>query len=267
MLARSVHREAALPRPCGRTGISLLLPNPLRVSNQGMTGNASDPTPDDWAQRAGFEAALMRERESMAAEVHDSIAQTLSFVKLRMPLLHEAIVAHDEPAALRYCADVRRAVTDAHASLRELLTNFRAPVDPLGLGHALQFAIDEFESSTGIELEFADRAAGLALSGVQEAQLFRIVQEALHNVAKHARARATWLTIERRDAGVEIIVEDDGQGVTPEQAGASETHYGIGIMRQRAAKLGGHIEIGQRAGGGTRVRAWVPLGAPGQAAP
>ncbi|MCI4428170.1 MAG: hypothetical protein JHC40_03270 [Burkholderiales bacterium] len=232
-----------------------------------MTGEASDPSPDDRGQRARLEAALMRERESMAAEVHDSIAQTLSFVKLRMPLLHEAIVAHDEPAALRYCADVRRAVTDAHAGLRELLTNFRAPVDPLGLSHALQSAIDEFESGTGIELEFADRAQGLVLSSLQDAQLFRIVQEALNNVAKHAQARHAWLTIARRDGGVEVIVEDDGRGVAPGQAGASETHYGIRIMQQRAAKLGGQIEIGQRAGGGTRVRAWVALDAQGRAAP
>lgn len=218
-------------------------------------------------EQAHLRAAVTHERQSMAAEVHDSIAQTLAFVKLRMPLLHAAIIEHDEPAALRYSADVRRAVTDAHAAVRELLTNFRAPVDPLGLRHALQSGIDEFESATGIELVFEDRAPGLGLSSSQETQLFRIVQEALTNIAKHARAQRSWLTIVRRDDGVEIVVEDDGQGFGPTGAAdAGESHYGIDIMRQRTAKLGGEIEFGPRGGGGTRVRLWVPLGAQGGAA-
>jgi two-component system nitrate/nitrite sensor histidine kinase NarX len=200
----------------------------------------------------------MSERQSMAAEVHDALAQTLAYVKFRMPLLQGAIAGHDESAALRYSADVRRAVTDAHASLRELLTNFRAPVDPLGLRHALQFSINEFESSTGIALAFQDRAPELVLSTAQEAQLFRIVQEALNNIAKHAGARHAWLTIEQHSDVVEIVVEDDGHGVSLGEGGARASHYGIDIMRQRAARLGGRIEIGQRAGGGTRLRVCVP---------
>jgi len=218
-------------------------------------------------EREHVRTAVMSERQSMAAEVHDSIGQTLAFVKLRMPLLQEAITAHDESAALRYAADVRRAVTDAHAGVRELLTNFRAPMDPLGLRHALQFSINEFESATGIELAFHDRAPGLALTSVQEVQLFRILQEALTNIARHAAARHAWLTIDRRGEGVEIVVEDDGQGVPPGNAVARESHYGIEIMRRRAAKLGGQIEIGQRVGGGTRVRVCVPMAPDVQATP
>ncbi len=217
-------------------------------------------------EEAQLRAAVTGERQAMAAEVHDSIAQTLAFVKLRMPLLHAAIVDQDEAAALRYSADVRGAVTDAHAALRELLTNFRAPVDPQGLAHALHASIDEFQRSTGIGLTFDDRAPGLELSIAQETQLFRIVQEALTNIAKHARARRSWLTIERRDGGVEIVVEDDGQGgVPPGTAGAAQTHYGIDIMRQRAANLGGDIEFGGRSGGGTRVRVRIPLPSQGSA--
>jgi two-component system nitrate/nitrite sensor histidine kinase NarX len=218
-------------------------------------------------EREHVQAAVMSERQSMAAEVHDSIAQTLAFVKLRMPLLQEAIKGRDESAALRYSADVRRAVTDAHAGVRELLTNFRAPMDPLGLRHALQFSINEFESATGIELAFQDRAPGLALTSNQEVQLFRILQEALTNIAKHAAARHAWLTIDRRSEGVEIVVEDDGHGVPLGEPGARESHYGIEIMRRRAARLGGQIEIGQREGGGTRVRVCVPMAPDVQAVP
>jgi two-component system, NarL family, nitrate/nitrite sensor histidine kinase NarX len=195
--------------------------------------------------------------------VHDSIAQNLTFVKMRMPLLQGAIAGHDEPAALRYSGDVRRAVTDAHAALRELLTNFRAPTDPLGLVHALRAGIGEFRAATGIDVAFEDRSLGLELTAFQQAQLSHIAKEALTNIARHAGARHTWLRVGVCDEGVEVLVEDDGRGVPNDlNDDADASHYGIPIMRQRAARLGGRFEIGARAGGGTRVRVWAPLGAP-----
>lgn len=212
-------------------------------------------------ERAHLRLALMNERRSMAAEVHDSVAQTLAFIKLRMPLLQEAIAGHDEAVASRYAGEVRRAVTEAHASVRELLTHFRAPVDPLGLRHALQSSIAEFEQTTGIALAFSDRAPTLTLSPAHEVQLFRIVQEALTNIARHAGARHTWVTIDGGADAVEILVEDDGHGVPASGGSAGELHYGIAIMRQRAASLGGLIEIGRREGGGTRLRVRVPRAA------
>lgn len=212
-------------------------------------------------ERAHLRLALMNERRSMAAEVHDSVAQTLAFIKLRMPLLQESIAGHDEAVASRYAGEVRRAVTEAHASVRELLTHFRAPVDPLGLRHALQTSIAEFEQTTGIELAFSDRAPTLTLSPAHEVQLFRIVQEALTNIARHAGARHTWVTIDGGADAIEILVEDDGRGVPASGGSAGEPHYGIDIMRQRAASLGGLVEIGRREGGGTRLRVRVPRAA------
>ena len=214
-------------------------------------------------EQAQLRAAVMSERQAMAAEVHDSIAQNLTFVKMRMPLLQGAIAEHDEPSALRYAADVRRGVSDAHTGLRELLTNFRAPIDPLGLAHALRAGIGEFEASTGIDVAFEDGSMGLELNSVQQAQLSRIAKEALTNIARHAGATHAWLRIGMCDDGVEILVEDDGRGVRPDlDPDANGSHYGIHIMRQRAVRLGGQFEIGARAGGGTRVRVWAPLTAP-----
>lgn len=209
-------------------------------------------------EREHLRQAVMNERRSMAAEVHDSVAQTLAFIKMRMPLLQEAITGHDDGAAMRYVAEVRQSVTEAHACVRALLTHFRAPMDPLGLRHALQSSIAEFEQTTGIELAFNDRAPALALSQAHETQLFRIVQEALTNIARHAGASHTWVTIDGGADAVEILVEDDGQGVPASADGSREAHYGIDIMRQRAASLGGQVEIGRREGGGTRVRVRLP---------
>ena len=203
-------------------------------------------------------AALLSQRQTMAAEVHDSVAQTLAFVKMRMPLLHEAITAQDVVSAVRYCDDVRQAVGTVHTKLRQLLSEFRVPMDPQGLKHALQSSILMFTQRTQVALDFDDQAPELHLSAPQESQVFHIVQEALTNIAKHASARRAWLSIKQVVGYVEVVVEDDGTGVAP-NAVAPSGHFGVDIMRERAVRLGGHLDIGPRRGGGMRVHLSFPL--------
>lgn len=214
-------------------------------------------------EREHLRATVLAERQLMAAEVHDSVAQTLTFVKMRLPLLQQAIEGDARAQALKYVADVRGAVTQAHASLREILTHYRAPVDPKGLLHALSDCARQFPARTGVALAYANRAGALELSTEQEAQAFHVVQEALANVAQHAHARHAWLSIDANDGLVEIVVEDDGTGprAADDAAGAAAagpTHHGLMIMGERARRLGGELEIGRRAGGGTRVRLAFP---------
>jgi len=212
-------------------------------------------------ERENLRATVLSERQGMAAEVHDSIAQTLAFVKMRMPLLQEAIAKHDEAAALSYCADVRKAVSSAHTNLREVLAHFRAPMDPLGLKHALRSSVLAFRELTHVELTFEDPVPELRLSVAQEFQLLRIVQEALANITKHARARRAWLTVEQQRGRVDVVIEDDGDGISPvdaADAADAESHYGLNIMRQRAASLGGTLDVCARDGGGTRVHLRFP---------
>lgn len=140
-----------------------------------------------------------RERDSrhaLVADVHDGIAQTLAFARMRLPLLEEAIVVHDETAALRYCVDVRRSIGAAHTNLRAILTQCSAPMDPKGLKHALQSSVRSFREQTQVDLTFNDGAPNLSLSATQEAQVYLIVQEALANIAKHSGARHAWLMID-----------------------------------------------------------------------
>jgi two-component system nitrate/nitrite sensor histidine kinase NarX len=208
-------------------------------------------------EQAQLRASLISERQMMAAEVHDSLAQSLAFVKMRMPLLQDALRAHDEAAALRYADDVRSTVSQAHASLRGILTHFRSPMDPHGLVHALAAHAEVFRQTSGTDLEFTNQVRGLQLPPEHEAQVFHIVQEALANVARHAAARHARLSIAPVSPGeVEIVVEDDGAGLptcTPEG-----DHYGVPIMRERAQRLGGVLELGAREGGGTRLRLVFP---------
>jgi two-component system, NarL family, nitrate/nitrite sensor histidine kinase NarX len=210
-------------------------------------------------EREHLRAAVLHERQMLANEVHDAVAQTLYFMNMRLPLLHDAMLQHDETRALRYHADLRQAVSDAHASLRQILTHYRTRLDPKGLLHALQALQAGYRERTGIELVLDNRAGDLCLSVDQELQVFHIVQEALANVLKHSGAHKAQLLIERAQERLVIVIEDDGAGLLSAAAGgAGAPHFGLEIMRERAQLLGGTLSIDARQGGGTRVQLSIP---------
>ena len=218
--------------------------------------------------RASMRATLMTERHLMASEVHDSLAQTLYYMKMRMSLLAKAVAEHDEGRSLKYLGDVNDALTGAYTSLRELLKHFRSPMDPQGLLHALTATADRYYEKTGVELEFENAAPQLSLPVEQELQVFHIVNEALANVSRHSGARHARLALARHNGYCEVTIEDDGRGVTaPRSSGderfRGESHYGIGIMRERASRIGGELRVEKRAGGGTRVRLRFPVAVAG----
>lgn len=209
-------------------------------------------------------AALLHERQAIAAELHDSIGQSLAFVKMRLPLLHDAIEAGDAHEVQRYFGDVRQAVSQAHVSLRGILSQFRAPPDPLGLAHALEVSAFMFRQTCTARLAVHDELPAGRLSPAQGHQVAQVVQEALLNVARHAQARQAWVHLRAApEARIEVLVQDDGVGVPPQDTGgaaaahaqvAKGAHYGLDIMRERARRLGGTLSVSARAGGGTSVR-------------
>lgn len=210
--------------------------------------------------RENLRMTLMNERQMMANEVHDSLAQTMAYMKMRIELLREALLQYESGKALKYSADIQQALDEAYASLRELLTQFRNRMDPLGLEHALKELAGSFFDRTGVQLAFENRIPDLNLSVDQEVQVFHILQEALSNVARHAGAQHAWLTLETIDGQYAFTVEDDGRGVfvmgaTPDL----RHHFGISIMSERAQRLGGNIEIANRPQGGARLRLLVPI--------
>lgn len=209
-------------------------------------------------ERENLRARLASERQMMAADVHDSLAQSLAFVKMRLPLLQDAIAAHDDDRARLYCDDVRCAVTQAHANLRGIITQLRSPMDPRGLRHALDDSVAHFRRGSAAELRYENQLPALALGPEGDSQVFHIVQEALCNVARHAAAGHAWLRIGALGGGlVEVLVEDDGAGL-PAASPCGGTHYGLDIMRERARRIGGTFDVGAREGGGTRVRLVFP---------
>lgn len=204
-------------------------------------------------------ATVMAERQLMAAEVHDSIAQTLAFAKMRLPLLASAVEAGDRTSAERYIGDLRRAVGQAHGGLRDVLSHLREPLEAPDLHRAFDDGRRALRDQAAVALEVHDDAPGLQLPPPQAHQVQRIVQEALANIARHAGARHAWLTIARHGPELEVRVDDDGRGLPDTPDGSEARHYGMDIMRQRAALLGGGIEFAPRDGGGTCVRLRFPV--------
>lgn len=220
-------------------------------------------------ERERLRVTVMKERQEMVNEVHDVIAQTLAYARMRLPLLHDAILAHDDLSSLKYFSDVKTAVGEVHDNLREVMTYFRSRMDPLGLLHALQGLVDGYFDRTGITLEIRNSAQNLNLTDEQEVQVFHIVKEALVNIAKHSMARRAVLAICRTAGALEFLIEDDGLGmatpsvstiITMAQGLIPSEHLGLEIMQSRAQRLGGTIEVGVKEGGGTRVRLVLPAG-------
>ena len=208
-----------------------------------------------------LQASLVAERQALANEVHDALAQNLSFMRMRMSLLQDAIREKDTERAQKYFADVQATLGETHAGLRSLITHFRQSMDPLGLGHALETTARTFQDRTGIVLHVQNRMPGLRLPAEQESQVLHIIQEALANVVKHAAARNASVTIERRNGCCRISVADDGQGSSANgrRAASQQGHYGLAIMKERAERIGATLAIHSAAGRGTRVRLDVPL--------
>ncbi len=203
---------------------------------------------------------LMTERQMMANEVHDSLAQTMAYMKMRIELLREALLSYENGQALKYTGDIQQALDQAYASLRELLTQFRSRMDPLGLVHALEEIVAAFYDRTGIRLDFENRIPDLNLTVDQEVQVFHIMQEALANVVRHSGAKQAKISLEMVGDSYGFTVEDDGRGVFVLGAQPElRHHFGISIMRERAQRLGGTIELANRRQGGARLRLLVPV--------
>ena len=221
-------------------------------------------------EREKLQSRLIEERQAMASEIHDSLAQSLTFVRMRMPLLAGAIERNETERAAKYCGDVTGELGSVNRRLRALVTHFRAGMDGQGLEHALEGAARSFSDDSGIELTLENEVRDLELLGAErEVQVFRIVQEALANVRKHSNARHARVRLARHRGELRVTIEDDGRGIALEacaEGGATRPshggHFGIEIMRERAASLGGRLEVGNSTAGGAVVTLALPERAP-----
>lgn len=209
--------------------------------------------------RENIRITLMSERQMLANEIHDSLAQTLAYMKMRLAFLNEAMQSGDDPLARKYLGEVDEAMESAYSRLRELLTQFRHRMDPRGLIPALQDVAVNFSRQSGIKAEFVNLVPDMNLTPDQEVQVFHIVQEALANVSKHARARQARISVKTADDHYLVTIDDDGIGLTGPGNTGFGMHFGMNIMRERAQRLGGSIDVASRVGEGTRVELKFPV--------
>ena len=207
--------------------------------------------------RENARTTLVNERQLLANEVHDSVAQTLAYTRMRAAALREAQKNGDPARAERYLAEMEDAIEAAYGELRELIGRFRQPMDPRGLVAALQAALEAFARRSTARTRFEVRGPEPALSAEEEMHVFHIVQEALANVRKHAQANNVRLELECGRGVCRVSVEDDGAGFAPGAADRYE-HFGLAIMRERAKRLGGELQIESPPDGGARLAVSFP---------
>jgi two-component system nitrate/nitrite sensor histidine kinase NarX len=208
--------------------------------------------------RENMRISLMNERTMLANQIHDSLAQTLAYAKMRLSVLNEAFADGDQDRANRYLGDVEEAVDMAYSELRNLITQFRDRIDPRGLVPALQEMAESFSKKANADVDFLNVAQDVVLTPEEEIQVFHIIQEALYNICKHSRARHVVVTLDLHENQYVVNVADDGVGLNAHASSEMGKSFGLTIMRERAAKLGGRLTIESRPAGGTIVRLSFP---------
>jgi two-component system nitrate/nitrite sensor histidine kinase NarX len=207
--------------------------------------------------RRALQDSVTLERLMLAGEVHDSLAQSLTWMRMRVALLRGALDQGDRVTAQRCLKEIDGSLADAHGRMRELISDFRTRMDPKGLPQALRRVAEQLNGATGLRVQIDDADPALDLGAEQELQVFHIVREALANVAKHAQARLARVSLRREAGQICICVEDDGIGVDARHPDRRD-HFGLDLMRERARLIGGHIELLSRSGAGTTLRLCLP---------
>ena len=198
----------------------------------------------------GRRIALLEERAAIARELHDSLAQSLSFMKIQIARLQSG---NGQAGSENVIAELRTGLDNAYRELRELLATFRVHMDVRGLGFAIQSAIDEFSQRSSLSITLDNRLVNCRLTVNEEFHILHVVREALSNIVRHSGATQVSIALAYQSNGsVMITVDDDGIGFKPSNDG--QDHYGQAIMKERAYSLGGDIEVMARRNGGTRVR-------------
>jgi len=206
--------------------------------------------------------ATFEERERMARELHDGIGQVLGYVNVQAQAVQTLLGKNQLAEAQKNLESLEQAAQDANMNLRHYILGLRDSVpQQRDFYEALQAHLDSFRQAWGIETVFSAPQAELpVLPAAVEDQLLHIAQEALVNIRKHSEARRVEVIISLRSDEMTLIVSDDGRGFDPQLAsGAEQKHFGLAIMRERAAQIGGRFEIRSVVGRGTQALTHVPI--------
>jgi two-component system nitrate/nitrite sensor histidine kinase NarX len=198
------------------------------------------------------EAAISQERHLLARELHDSIAQSLAFLKIQVQLMRDAVQADNTAEVKQVLEEIDAGVRESYGDVRELLLHFRTRTNTEDIEPALATTLRKFEHQSGLKSSLSMQGQGMPLSPDLQIQALHIVQEALSNVRKHARASQVWLDVQQQPTW-RFEVRDDGVGFQPDNDQLDETHVGLRIMTERAHRIGAELEVISVPGMGSSV--------------
>lgn len=202
------------------------------------------------------------ERGRLALQLHDRITQQLCAVLLSSQALQNSVAVRDGPAR-RESAKLHQLLQAAAAEVERISQDLRpSALDHLGLAAVLRDTGRKFARRTGLPVGFTGGRLPASLPPVTELALYRIFQEALNNVERHARARQVHVSLTRAGAFVQLTIKDDGRGLAPDrQPAGAKAMDALGLlgMRERATQAGGTLEIKSSRRAGTEIKASIPL--------
>jgi two-component system nitrate/nitrite sensor histidine kinase NarX len=203
--------------------------------------------------------AVTHERSLLAQGLHDSIAQGLNFLKMQLQLLEDAMQRNDQTEIPQFVELLRAGVDESYQDVRELLVNFRTKLDQVELPDAVEDVVGRFRRQTSIDVSIDTQyKRGHPLSPDQQLQVLFILQEALSNIRKHAKANEVRVVL-RNEYDFELEITDNGLGYCVGDAlKPNEEHIGLQIMRERAARLHAVLQLNSVLGVGTTVRLILP---------
>ena len=202
--------------------------------------------------------AVMEERNLMAQGLHDSIAQSLSFLNLQVQMLETALQEGQQEQANENLAFIRAGLQESYEDVRELLLNFRTRIHKEELEDAVHSLLMRFEKQTGVRANLSFTGDGVPLSPQQQLQIVFILQEALSNVRKHAQAHSVTVKLHHAN-DFTMTVLDDGRGIDLAEVQARRSsHVGLSIMQERAQRIHASITIEAQSPCGTLVTLHLP---------
>lgn len=261
---------------CARAGYQSLISVPIRLQNRilgevdlfyrrdailsaqdkslydALTGHLANAIENMRTDALVREAAVSEERTMLARELHDSIAQSLAFLKIQITLLRQAIQRHDQQQMAKVIEELDAGVKESTNDVRELLVHFRTRTNSDDIEDALRTTLRKFEHQSGLSSHLEIEGHGVALPSDVQLQVLHIIQEALSNVRKHSRANDVFLTVQRGQ-NWRFSIRDNGVGFDPRDATLCETHVGLSIMRERAERIGGKVHVVSNPKQGTEI--------------
>ncbi|MBI4301124.1 MAG: GAF domain-containing sensor histidine kinase, partial [Chloroflexi bacterium] len=208
------------------------------------------------------DVAILEERDRIAREIHDGLAQVLGFITLKVANARELVAANKRSLAQDELQNVERVAQDAYVEAREAILDLKTTIAPDGgLMNSLSEYLRRFVRQSGIQTHLvAGSEEPLRFLPSTEIQLIRIIQEALTNVRKHAHAQRAWVRFSTENGHLKVVIEDDGQGFDLAQVAQGEGHgFGLQTMRDRAESVGGSFKVETAPGGPTKVIVTLPL--------